>query len=405
MRAFILSLLLTTCLFSAQVNVGLEEFFNQNLYEKYKGKRAGLVTNHTGIDSHFETSLARFDSCKDGPQIVSVFFPEHGLTGAGWAEEKLQDEHSKERKIYSLHSKTRRPSSDMLQNLDIIFYDIQDIGSRSYTYISTLFYVMEEAKKHNIEVIVLDRPNPMGGLVVDGPPLDSKYRSFIGYINVPYCHGMTVGELAQYFNKESNLNCKLSVVKMKGWKREMVFNDTGLPWVPTSPYIPESDTPFFYASTGLFDSLHLVNIGIGYTLPFKIIGTPFIDKEKFTTALNQLNLPGVKFLAFSFKPFYGRYRGEICHGVKIIVQNSKEYHPVKTSFALMGIIKSLYPVQFSQAINSLTTAEVETFYKVCGTQDVLNILKTEKFPAWKLLTKYDADKQEFIEKRAPYLLY
>jgi len=405
MKAFIISLIITRSIFASTVSLGIEEFFNQNICEKYKGKKAGLVTNHTGIDHEFNTSLTKFDDCKNGPNITAVFFPEHGLTGAAWAEEKLQDEQLSARKIYSLHNKTRRPTEEMLKGLDVIFYDIQDIGSRSYTYISTLFYVMEEAKKYNIEVVVLDRPNPMGGLVVDGPMLDSKYRSFIGYVNVPYCHGLTVGELASYFNKETKLDCKLSVIKMKGWKREMTFSETGLPWVPTSPYIPESDTPFFYASTGLFDSLRIVNIGIGYTLPFKIIGTPFIDKDKFAQSLNELKLPGVKFLAFSFKPFYGRYRSEICHGVKIVVQDSKQYHPVKTAFALMGILKSLYPSQFNQAINALTAQEMETFYKVCGTEDVLNILKTEKFPAWKLLTKFEQEKQSFMDKRSAYLIY
>jgi uncharacterized protein YbbC (DUF1343 family) len=405
MRFFLFYLLASTALIADPVTIGLEEFFNQKIYERYQGKRAGIVTNHTGIDSEFTTNLTRFDKCKDGPQIKVIFFPEHGLTGANWAEEKIQNDPSTVRKIYSLHNKTRRPDASMLEDLDIIFYDIQDIGSRSYTYISTLFYVMEEAKKHNIEVVVLDRPNPMGGLTVDGPMMESAYKSFIGYINVPYCHGMTVGELANYFNKETGLNCQLSVIKMKGWKRTMVFRETGLPWVPTSPYIPESDTPFFYCSTGLFDSLHLVNIGIGYTLPFKVIGTPFIDKEKFSNALNDLHLPGVKFLAFSFKPFYGRYRGEICHGVKIIIQKPLEYLPVKTSFALMGILKSLYPEPFNLAINALTAAEMETFYKICGNKEVLNLLKTEKFPTWKLLKKYDTDRQAFLEKRSPYLIY
>lgn len=405
MRAFLTLLLCFTHAFSKQVSIGLEEFFEQKFYENYKNKKAAIVTNHTGIDQHFKTTISRFDDCSDGPSITTIFFPEHGLTGADWADEKLKDTHSKKRKIYSLHGDTRRPTEKMLEGLDIIIYDIQDIGARTYTYISTLFYVMEEAKKHNIEVIVLDRPNPMGGLVVDGPMLDSKYRSFIGYINIPYCHGMTVGELAEFFNQESGLNCKLRVVKMKGWKRDMIFAETGLQWVPTSPYIPESDTPFFYSSTGFFDSLHLVNIGIGYTLPFKIIGTPYIDKDKFAKALTDLNLPGVKFLPFSFKPFYGRYKTEVCHGVKIVVKDPHSYLPVKTAFALMGLLKSMHPQPFDKAMKELTEGDIEMFYKICGTNEVLDILKTEKFPTWKLLTKYDDQRLEFLEKRKPYLLY
>lgn len=405
MRAFFVFLLIECLMFSGPVTVGLEEFFNQNIHKNYKDKKAGLITNHTGIDPSFQSTLAKFDDNQDGPQITTIFFPEHGLTGAAWAEEELPNNHTKKRKIYSLHNKTRRPDESMLKELDVIFYDIQDIGARSYTYISTLFYAMEEAKKHNIEIVVLDRPNPMGGLLVDGPMLDNNYKSFIGYINVPYCHGMTVGELATFFNKETKLNCKLTVVKMKGWQRDMTFQETKLPWVPTSPNIPEADTPFFYATTGLFDSLHLVNIGVGYTLPFKIIGTPFIDKDKFTKALVDLNLPGVRFLAFSFKPFYGRYKGEICHGVKIIVNNPHDYLPVKTSFALMGLLKSMYPAQFTKALSSMSQDDLEMFYKICGTQEVYNILKTEKFPTWKLLTKFEQERQAFLEKRAPYLIY
>lgn len=405
MRAFFLFLLALTTCFTKPVSIGLEEFFEQKLQENYKNKKAAIVTNHTGIDPHFKTTIARFDECQDGPIVTTIFFPEHGLTGADWADEKLKDSHSKKRKIYSLHGDTRRPSDKMLEGLDLIIYDIQDIGARTYTYISTLFYVMEEAKKHQIEVIVLDRPNPMGGLVVDGPMLDSKYRSFIGYINIPYCHGMTVGELAEFFNKETSLGCKLTVVKMQGWKRDMIFSETGLQWVPTSPYIPESDTPFFYSSTGFFDSLHLVNIGIGYTLPFKIIGTPYIDKEKFAKALTDLNLPGVKFLPFSFKPFYGRYKTEVCHGVKIVVKDPHSYLPVKTAFALMGLLKSMHPQPFEKAMKELSDSDIEMFYKICGTNEVLDILKKEKFPAWKLLTKYDDQRLEFLEKRKAYLLY
>lgn len=405
MRAFFLFIFVKSLVCAGPVSLGLEEFFNQNIHKNYKNKRAGLITNHTGIDPSFQSTLAKFDANEDGPQITTIFFPEHGLTGASWAEEELPNNHTKKRKIYSLHNKTRRPDDAMLKNLDVIFYDIQDIGARSYTYISTLFYAMEEAKKHNIEIVVLDRPNPMGGLLVDGPMLENSYKSFIGYINVPYCHGMTVAELASFFNKETGLNCHLTLIKMKGWKRDMTFYETQLPWVPTSPNIPEADTPFFYATTGLFDSLHLVNIGVGYTLPFKIIGTPFIDKDKFTKALIDLNLPGVKFLSFSFKPFYGRYKGEICHGVKIIVANPHEYLPVKTSFALMGILKSMYPTEFNKGLSSMSEDDLEMFYKICGTKEVYNILKNEKFPTWKLLTKFEQQRLLFLEKRSPYLIY
>jgi len=184
-----------------------------------------------------------------------------------------------------------------------LLFDVQDIGTRSYTFISTLFYCMEEAAKASIPFIVLDRPNPMGGIVVDGPLLDEEWRSFLGYIKVPYCHGMTIAELALFFNEEYKVGCKLTVIPMRGWKRTMVFTQTGLPWMPTSPQIPEADTPFFYPATGLIGHCSIVNIGIGYTLPFKLVGAPWVEAEKFADALNQQKLPGVYFSLFITVPF------------------------------------------------------------------------------------------------------
>ena len=198
----------------------------------------------------------------------------------------------------------------MLKGIDLLIYDIQDIGSRSYTFLSTLLYVMEEAAKQQIKVMVLDRPNPINGIVMDGPMLEEKWRSFLGYINVPYCHGMTIGELAQYFNGEYKIGCDLEVIPMKGWKRTMSFKDTHLPWVPTSPHVPEAETALVYPVTGILGELGIVNIGIGYTLPFKLIGAPWIQAEAFAEQLNQQQFPGVRFLPFYYRPFYGKFEGE-----------------------------------------------------------------------------------------------
>lgn len=405
MRAFLFCIVSCPLFLFSKVSTGLEEFFSKKTYLEYTNKKAAIVTNHTGINSDLTSILALFDQIKDGPIVNTIFFPEHGYSGAFWAEEKIEHSESKNKKLYSLHGTTRRPTKEMLEGLDVIFFDIQDIGSRSYTYISTLFYVMEEAKKYDIEVVVFDRPNPMGGESIDGPMLESEFKSFIGYVNVPYCHGFTVGEIASYFNKESNLYTKLKVIKMQGWSRDMTYIDTGLHWIPTSPYIPEPDTPFFYATTGIVSSLNIVNIGIGYTLPFKVIGAPFIDGQKFAKALNELKLEGVIFFPFSFKPFYGRYHGEICHGVKILIEDKKLYKPVKTALSLLGILKSLYPQSVEKALLEMTKSDIEMFGKICGNIKILNILKEEKFPTWKLLSTYETDKKKFLEKRTAYLLY
>lgn len=366
-------------------------------------KKVGLVTNHTGVDSSLRSTIDLF---KEHANLVAIFSPEHGISGAAPASEKIEDGKAKNGiQVFSLHSETRRPTEEMLKGIDVLVYDIQEVGCRSYTYISTLFYVMEEAAKHNIPVVVLDRPNPLGGIVVDGPMLETKWRSFLGYINVPYCHGMTVGELALFFNGEYKVGCKLHVVSMKGWKRDMTFKDTGLSWIPTSPYIPEPDTPFYYASTGILGNLGVVNIGIGYTLPFKVVGAPWIQAEDFATRLNAQKLPGVTFLPFYYRPFYGKFKGKDCEGIKIVITDPHRYKPLAVQYMLIGILKSMYPVQFRTHLNHMKKEDHTSFCKVNGTSRIIDIIQKEQYVAWKLIGVDSAERQEFLELRKPYLLY
>ena len=291
----------------------------------------------------------------------------------------------------------------MLKDLDLLVYDIQDIGVRAYTYATTLFYVMEEAAKKQIEVIVLDRPNPIGGHLVDGPMLENEWRSFIGYINVPYCHGMTIGELAHFFNEEYGLKCNLKVIPMKGWKRSMRFKDTMLSWIPPSPHIPEPDTPFFSASTGILGEIELVNIGIGYTLPFKLVGASWIDADEFALQLNKLKLSGVNFTPFHYRPFYGSYKGTDCHGVLIVITDPSLYKPLSVQFAVLGMLKSLYPQQFDKKISALNASKKRLFNLAIGTDRVMNLIEKEKYVTWKLL-EFDKDKrEEFLKTRQKYL--
>jgi len=342
----------------------------------------------------------KFLRCKE-LSVKALFSPEHGINGENFAGKNIKNKKYNNIPIFSLYGKTRRPTKKMLKNIDIIFFDIQDIGTRSYTYATTLFYMMEEAKKQNKEVFVFDRPNPMGD-IIDGPILENKYRSFVGYINVPYCHGMTIGELALFFNAEYNINCKLTVVPMKGWKRDMCYSDTKHVWIPTSPNIPEPDTPFFYPMTGILGELNIVNIGIGYTLPFKIIGAPWINAKLFAQKLNNQKLKGVEFLPFYFKPFYGLYRGENCQGVKIIIKDKKKCKPVCVQYFIVGMLKSLYPKIF---IDKLRKAPKKMFCMINGTDKVYEILLKEKFPAWKLIEFQKRRHLEFLKKRKKYLLY
>ncbi len=387
----------------SKVIPGIDNLFSHENIEKLKGKKIGLVTNQTGVTLSMESSISRFKSkAKEGGYtLVALFAPEHGLKGDNYADNHFENSRDPSGiPVYSLFGATKRPNDTMLKGLDLIVYDIQDIGSRSYTYISTLFYVMEEAAKRKIGVMVLDRPNPINGLTVDGPMLDPTLRSMVGYINVPFCHGMTIGELAGFFNVEYKVGCKLEVIPMKGWKRWMSFKDTGLPWVPTSPYIPEPDTPFYYATTGILGELKLVNIGIGYTLPFKLTGAPWINAVAFSDKLNAQKFPGVRFQPFYWKPFYGRYAHENCQGVLIVVTDPRVYKPVSTQYLLLGMLKSLYPEQFEKAIQTL---HKETFAKVNGTDEVFEMLQQKKPIVWPLRELHMEERQNFMKLRQKYL--
>lgn len=304
-RSLMLLFLLFHFAADAAVRLGVDVYFEEGGISELKGKRVGLVTNHTGVDSKMRSTIDLFLNTPE-VKLVALFAPEHGLNGGGYAAEEIGEiRHPAGIPVYSLYGKTRRPTQRMLQGIDVIVYDIQDIGCRPYTYMTTLCYVMEEAARSGIPVIVLDRPNPINGLVVDGPMLQEKWQSFIGYINVPYCHGMTIGEIARFFNDKYKIGCKLKVIGMLGWKRSMTYADTGLAWIPTSPYIPESDTPQYYASTGLLGELSLVNIGIGYTLPFKVVGAPWIKAQTLADKLNEQKLPGVSFFPSTTALFTG----------------------------------------------------------------------------------------------------
>lgn len=403
MKTFIIVSLFFCTLLSAEVEVGIDLFFKEGHAAELRGKRVGLITNQTGVNHELKTTADLFKEWTEF-KLTALFAPEHGLNGSAYAAEKCNHAFG-EIPIYSLHGETRRPTEAMLKNIDLLVFDIQEIGCRSYTYASTLFYAMEEAAKYKIPVMVLDRPNPMGGVVVDGPMLKTELRSFLGYLNVPYCHGMTIGELARFFNEEYKVGCELKVVEMRGWTRSMSFIETELPWVPTSPYIPEPDTPFFYASTGILGMLELVNIGIGYTMPFKLVGAPWINAVNFASQLNRQHLPGVKFLPFYFRPFYGPYKGKDCQGVKIVITSHTQYRPLAVQSLLIGMLKSLYPKQVGSRLAMLSAAKKKSFCQVCGNHEMWELLQKDQYVAWKLIPFQQSEREAFLKTREKYLLY
>lgn len=386
---------------AATVELGVDRVFKEEqFFLSLQNKKIALVTNHTGLCSDLKLTTDLFI---ENQLLTAIFTPEHGLTGAIHAGESVGDTSYKGVPVYSLYGKTRRPTPKMLQDINTIVFDIQETGVRPYTYTTTLFYIMEEAAKKGIEVIVLDRPNPINGLIVDGPML--KKRSFLGYINIPYCHGMTIGELALLFNGEYKVNCKLKVIPMKGWKRWMRFADTNLAWIPTSPNIPEENTPIFLASTGLIGELELVNIGIGYTLPFKIVGAPWINAKLFATKLNSQQISGVHFLPFYFRPFYGTYKGKDCQGVKIVITDYNKYKPITVQYLILGMLKSLYPIETEKCITETPDAKKELFCAAIGSDYILQLLQNEKFIFWKLNTFQSEERHKFLNLRKKYLLY
>ncbi|MCH9610131.1 MAG: hypothetical protein SP1CHLAM42_01880 [Chlamydiales bacterium] len=402
----LLPLLMLTASLQAFVQVGADVLVRDGRYKQHiKNRRIGLISNQSAVNHDHDTTLDLLQ--RYGYNVSVVFAPEHGYFGNAHAGAKIDHSKIGSVPIMSMHGQSKRPNDEMLSRVDVLVYDIQDIGTCGYTYITTLFYCMEEAARKKIPVIVLDRPNPLGGHIVDGPTLNEMHRSFVSYISVPYCHGMTAGELARFFNSEYRVGCDLTVVPMRGWKRGMTFDETELPWVPLSPQIPEADTPFFYATTGIIGHCSFMSIGIGYTLPFKIVGAPWIDAHSYAERLNNQRLPGVKFKPFYFKPFYGKYKLQDCEGVRIVITDSDQYLPLTTQYTMIGVLKTLYPKQFEESMRQLVKAKgkLAAFHQLNGSHDVLRIFNDEQFITWKLREIIQKDREKFLPIRAKYLLY
>jgi len=366
-------------------------------------KRVGLVTNRTGIDTRFVSSIDLIAGLP-GVKLVALYAPEHGVRGG--QRDSVQDETDARTgvHVFSLFGAVRRPTPEMLAGVDVLLFDVQDIGTRSYTYISTMRYCMEEAARRKIRLIVLDRPNPINGTTVDGPTLNPAFESFIGCAPIPYVHGMTMGELALYFNTELNIHCDLVVVPMEGWKRAMSWPDTGLQWVPPSPNIPEPDSPWFYPVTGILGELPFVSVGVGYTLPFKIVGAPWMDSDAVADALNRRKLPGVHFLPFSFTPHYGTFKDEFCGGFKIITTDTGIFKPVAAGYHIMDVLFRMYPDQCDFSLPGLRKDRIAMFDKANGT-DAVRLMLQNGDSAFQIIESYRPDLDKFLKKREKYLLY
>ncbi len=345
-----------------------------------ENKRIALITNQTGLNSGLVSTVDLL-SRAENLQLVSVFSPEHGFHGLNTAGESVEDftDSTTGIKYYSLYGKRTKPTQEMLTNIDAIVYDIQDIGCRAYTYISTLGLAMEAAAEYGKEFIILDRPNPLGGLRVEGNIVEDGYSSFVSPFKIPYVYGLTCGELATLINEEGMLKdgikCKLHVVKMVGWERWMHFNDTGLIWVPTSTNVPYSYTPFYLVGTGILGELVTISIGISYTLPFQTFAAEWIDPETLSAKMNDLQLKGVRFRPIIYRTNYGIWLDKILKGVQIHITDYDKVNLMELQFYFMEVHNNLYPDK--KIFDLADSTRIKMFDKVMGTDMVRSLFSRD----------------------------
>ena len=328
-----------------RIKTGIEVLKDQN-FKCLEGKRVGLITNPTGVDNQMKSTI---DILHEAPNVnlVALFGPEHGVRGDVHAGDHVTDikDATTGLPVYSLYGKTRKATPEMLKDIDVLVYDIQDIGCRSFTYISTMGLAMEAAAENGKEFIVLDRPNPVGGLKIEGNLVEDDCISFVSQFKIPYLYGLTCGELALMLNGEKMMaaQCNLHVVKMKGWKRKMDYVQTGLQWVPSSPHIPHPHSAIFYPVSGILGELVYMSIGVGYTIPFQMFAAQWVEAEKLAGNLNALNVPGVVFRPMYLKPFYSVGKGELLQGVQVHIMDVQKAPLSDIQFLVMQEIAALYP--------------------------------------------------------------
>ena len=361
-------------------------------FKQLAGLRVGLVTNHTGRDRRGRQTI---DVLRAAPNVklVALFSPEHGIRGL--ADEKVSDTRDEQTglPIYSLYGESRRPKPEQLKDLDALVFDIQDVGVRFYTYISTLGYVMEEAATAHLPVFVLDRPNPIGGMDVEGPLADADKLSFVSYHTLPVRHGMTVGELAQLFNEQRKIGCDLRVVQMDGWRRAQWFDATNLTWVNPSPNMRSLTEATLYPGVGLLETTNL-SVGRGTDTPFELVGAPWLDGQKLAAYLNERRVAGVRFVPVRFKPTASVFKDEECGGINIVVTDRAQFQPVRAGVEVAVALRRLYPAEW----------QVDRYERLLANADALMRVKRGD-AAEEIVRSWQPQLEEFRKARARALLY
>jgi len=376
---------------AARVMVGLDVLETER-FAPLRGKHVGVITNHTGLDAQGRTTIDALTHAP-GVQVVALFTPEHGLGGN-------QDESVFSTKdpvsglpVYSLYGETRRPTDEMLAGIDALVFDVQDAGVRFYTYTTTMAYCMEEAAKRKIAFFVLDRPDPIGGEIVEGPVLDADKASFTAYFRLPVRYGLTIGELAQLFNEENHIQCDLHVIAMKNWRRNYFYEETGLRWLPPSPNLRTLKGSVLYPGLEILQNGR-VSVGRGTEAPFEEFGAPWMHGEDVASRLNERHIPGVRFVAADFIPVAGLYAAERCGGVAIRVLDKRAVRSMTMGIEIASILKQLYRDHF----------DVQKMLFLVGNEQTIRQLQ-QGVPATEIVKGWETDLRTFEALRRKYLLY
>ena len=388
---------------AAKVKTGIE-VLRADGFKLLEGKRVGLTTNPTGVDSQLKSTIDILWEAEN-VNLVALYGPEHGVRGNVHAGDVVDNEVDKKTglKMYSLYGKTKKPNKEMMDEIDVMVYDIQDNGCRSYTYISTMGMLMEACIEHDKELIVLDRPNPLGGNKIEGCLVEDGYISFVSQFKIPYLYGQTPGELALYLNATDYENkCKLTVVEMKGWERDMTWDETGLEWIVASPHVPHGQSAVFYPVTGIFGEFGYISIGVGYTLPFEVMGAPWISADTLAEAMNALELPGLEFRPIYYKPYYSTFQGELCQGVQIHILDYEKARLSEVQFLVVQELMRLWPEK--DWFKLCNQKRFGMFDKVCGTNKIREMFG--KRYQWEDIREYwYKDVEAYREASSKYYLY
>ncbi|MDO4319112.1 MAG: DUF1343 domain-containing protein [Bacteroidales bacterium] len=374
MKKTILSALaaLAVTVASAQVKPGIEVLRDMD-FAPLQGKRVGLITNPTGVDNSLRSTIDILHEAP-GVTLTGLYAPEHGVRGDVHAGDHVDNfvDPATGVTVYSIYGKSRKPTPEMLKDVDVLIYDIQDIGCRSFTFISTMGLAMEACAELGKQFMVLDRPNPVGGNKIEGNVVEDSCYSFVSQFPIPYIYGLTPGELAQYLNGEGligdNLKVDLTVIPMQGWTRDMDFRETGMPWVLPSPHIPTPETAALYPLSGIMGEINYMNIGVGYTEPFKLFCASWVNADELARRLNSLKLPGLMFRPIHIKPFYGFGKGENLQGVEVYVTDRHKAPLSLTQFYVMQELADMYPDH--KAFETADKARFNMFDKVTGSKEI-----------------------------------